>query len=239
MRIGICDDQPHVCTLLADKIKKLYPEETVSVWHHAKELLAEKELPDILFLDIQMPEINGMQTAKLLRRKKRQMVLVFVTAMEQYVFQAFDVEAFHYLVKPFTHEKFTEVLNSAVAKVWEQNGTEDQQDLKERPSLIITTGGKHLTVRLEEIVYAEVYNRKLILHTMDADIEYYGKMKELEQQAGDNFFRSHRAYLVNFDYIRKYDATSIELEKGRALLSRQYYRQFVISYLKYNQRKGG
>lgn len=239
MRIGICDDEPHVCTLLADKIKKLYPEETVAVWHHAKELLAEKELPDILFLDIQMPEINGMQTAKLLRRKKRQMVLVFVTAMEQYVFQAFDVEAFHYLVKPFTHEKFIEVLKSAVAKVWEQNRAEDQQDLKERPSLIITTGGKHLTVRLEEIVYAEVYNRKLILHTMDADIEYYGKMKELEQQAGDNFFRSHRAYLVNFDYIRRYDATSIELEKGRALLSRQYYRQFVISYLKYNQRKGG
>lgn len=54
----------------------------------------------------------------------------------------------------------------------------------------------------------------MILHTMDADIEYYGKMKELEEKAGDEFYRTHRSFLVNFDFIRKYDATTVYLEKG-------------------------
>lgn len=233
MRIGICDDQPEICELLADKVKQMYPEETILIYPDGKAVLAEADLPDILFLDIQMPEPDGMETARKLRRMNRQMILIFVTAIEEYVFQAFDVGAFHYLVKPFTDEKFAEVLKNAAAQVIERQAPEAVRTKKEMPSLVITAGGKHLTVHLEDLVYAEVFDRKIILHTMDADIEYYGKMKDLEKQAGDSFFRSHRAYLVNFDYIRKYDAASIELEKGRALMARQNYQKFVKSYLRY------
>ena len=64
----------------------------------------------------------------------------------------------------------------------------------------------------------------MILHTMDADIEYYGKMKELEEKAGDEFYRTHRSFLVNFDFIRKYDATTVYLEKGRALMANNIIR---------------
>lgn len=103
---------------------------------------------------------------------------------------------------------------------------------------MVTTGGKHVAVNLEDIVYAEVFDRKVILHTMDADIEYYGKMKELEEKAGDEFYRTHRSFLVNFDFIRKYDATTVYLEKGQAHMARQNYREFVKQYLRYNQRKG-
>ena len=78
----------------------------------------------------------------------------------------------------------------------------------------------------------------MILHTMDADIEYYGKMKELEEKAGDEFYRTHRSFLVNFDFIRKYDATTVYLEKGQAHMARKNYREFVKQYLRYNQRKG-
>ena len=78
----------------------------------------------------------------------------------------------------------------------------------------------------------------MILHTMDADIEYYGKMKELEEKAGDDFYRTHRSFLVNFGFIRKYDAAAVYLEKGQALISRQNYQSFVKQYLRYNQRKG-
>lgn len=109
---------------------------------------------------------------------------------------------------------------------------------REMPSLMVTTGGKHVAVNLEDIVYAEVFDRKVILHTMDADIEYYGKMKELEEKAGDEFYRTHRSFLVNFDFIRKYDATTVYLEKGQAHMARQNYREFVKQYLRYNQRKG-
>ena len=72
---------------------------------------------------------------------------------------------------------------------------------------------------------------------MDSDIEYYGKMKELEKRAGDDFFRPHRAYLVNFNFIIKYDATTIYLKRGQALMAKQNYHDFVKSYLRFNQKK--
>ena len=104
---------------------------------------------------------------------------------------------------------------------------------------MITAGGEHISINLEDIIYAEVFDRKVILHTMDSDIEYYGKMKELEEKAGDDFFRTHRSYLVNFGFIRKYDAAAVYLKKGHALISKQNYGEFVKSYLRYNQRKRG
>ncbi len=64
----------------------------------------------------------------------------------------------------------------------------------------------------------------MILHTMDADIEYYGKMKELEEKAGVEFYRTHRSFLVNFEYIRKYDTATVYLEKGRALMANNIIR---------------
>lgn len=93
----------------------------------------------------------------------------------------FDVGAFHYLIKPLEEEKFEEVLQKAVRQVRERD-SEDAGTGKERQSLIVTSKGQHITVPVQEIVYAEVFNRKIILHTMDADIEYYGKLKELEKK---------------------------------------------------------
>ena len=73
---------------------------------------------------------------------------------------------------------------------------------------------------------------------MDADIEYYGKMRELEEKVGAEFYRTHRSFLVNFGFIKKYNASTVYLEKGQALIAKQNYREFVRAYLRYNQSKG-
>ena len=236
MRIGICDDQKEVREILSEKIKMLYPAGSLAFYNSGQEVLDAVEPPDILFLDIQMPRLDGMETARRLRKDNGQMILIFVTALEDYVFQAFDVGAFHYLVKPFSDEKFYEVLGKAVEQF--EGRRTGRNTKKEPPDLMITAKGKHIMVHLEDIVYAEVFDRKVVIHTMDSDIEYYGKMRELEKRAGDGFYRSHRAYLVNFNYIRKYDATAIWLERGQALMAKQNYREFVKAYLRYNKRKG-
>ena len=231
MQIAVCDDEKEIRDLFAQKIRKLYPGAGLLLYESGEELLLSDEEPDILLLDIQMPGKNGMETAKELRRKNKQVIIIFVTALDDFVFEAFDVGAFHYLVKPFDDRKFAEVLH---------NATEQSKNRKkpEMPSLLINTGGKHITVNLEDLVYAELFDRKLILHTMDAEIEYYGKMKELEEKVGNEFFRTHRSYLVNFGFIRKYDATTVYLEKGQALMAKRKYQKFVEQYLRYNQRKG-
>ncbi len=237
MRIGICDDQKEIREILTDKVKKYYPAEDIAVYSSGEELLAARKLPDILFLDVQMPEKDGMETARELRKRDRQMIIIFVTVTEDYVFQSFDVGAFHYLIKPLEEEKFEEVLQKAVRQVRERD-SEDAGAGKERQSLIVTSKGQHITVPVQEIVYAEVFNRKIILHTMDADIEYYGKLKELEKKAGEDFYRPHRAYLINLNFVRKYNAGAIYLKRGQALVAKQNYHDFVKCYLRFNQRKG-
>ena len=238
MQIAVCDDEKEIRDMFAEKIERLYPEADLLLYQSGEELLLSDKEPDILLLDIQMPGKNGMETAKALRRKNKKVIIIFVTALDDFVFQAFDVGAFHYLVKPFDDGKFAKILLNAVKQFEDRKKLERAGGKREIPSLMITTGGKHITVNLEDIVYAEVFDRKVILHTMDADIEYYGKMKELEEKAGDEFYRTHRSFLVNFGFIRKYDATTVYLKKGQALMAKQNYGEFVTQYLRYNQRNG-
>lgn len=238
MRIAICDDQKEIRELFQERIQRLYPKAELSLFCSGEELLLSDKQSDILLLDIQMPGKNGMDTARELRRKNKNTIIIFITALEDFVFQAFDVGAFHYLVKPFQEKKFVEVLTKAAAQSEENKRRETANIKKENPGLVITTKGRHITVDFADIVYAEIFDRKIILHLLDSDIEYYGKMKELEEQAGDEFFRPHRAYLVNFNYIRKYDAATIELQKGQALMAKQNYREFVKRYLRFVQKKG-
>lgn len=236
MDIGICDDQKEIRELIADKVMKVYPAANIIFYSSGQEVLEALQFPDILFLDIKMPGTDGMETARKLRKFNRNIIIIFVTVTEEYVFQSFDVGAFHYLVKPFNNEKFAEVLQNA-ARQYNENIRAWHDIKKETPGFIVSSKGVHITINPEDIVYAEVFNRKVIIHTMDSDIEYYGRMKELAEKAGDRFYRTHRAYLVNFDFICKYDSANVYLKKGKALMSKQNYHDFVKSYLRYNQRK--
>ncbi len=234
MQIAICDDEREIRNMLGEKLKRMYPDSGVSFYESGDELLLSDSQPDILLLDIRMEGKNGMETAKELRGKNKKMIVIFITALEEYVFQAFDVGAFHYLVKPFDDKKFEEIIRKAVEEL---KNMEESENIK-KESLIITSKGKHISVNPADIIYAEVFNRKVILHTINTDVEYYGKMKELEERAGEDFYRPHRSYLVNFNYIIRYDAETIYLKKGQALMSKQNYKEFKKSYLRYNQRKG-
>jgi len=111
--------------------------------------------------------------------------------------------------------------------------------MKEEPSLVIKQGTLTQKIYFREILYVEVFNRKLIIHRLNDDIEFYGKLSDLENSLGADFNRCHRSYIVNFRYVLKYDATSVTLENGETiLLAKQKYSEFVKAYMKYNQRKG-
>ena len=235
MRIAICDDEKNICELIGDKVAKQCPKANITFFQSGEELLVSEGQIDILFLDIQMTGRNGMEIAGELRKKDKRVIIIFVTAVEEYVFQAFDVGAFHYIVKPIDDVRFADVLHKAVEE-WNLRGVEEKKP--EANYVMIHSGGVYTKVVIEDIVYAEVFNRKIVIHKLNDEIEYYGKMSDLEAVAGENFFRPHRAYLVNFKYVEKYDATTIYLEKGTTLMAKQNYPKFVKEYMKYNQRKG-
>ena len=235
MRVAICDDEKNIRELIGDKVVKQFPEAEIVFFSSGEELLLADKNIDILFLDIQMSGKNGMDTARELRKKDKDVILIFVTAVEEYVFQAFDVGAFHYILKPIDDAKFIGVLHKAVDELGSKSRNVNEE---EERYLLINSGGVHTKVIFDDIVYAEVFNRKIVIHKLDDTIEYYGKMSDLESLAGDSFFRPHRAYLINFKYVEKYDASTVYLENGSVLMAKQNYPKFVKRYMKYIQRRG-
>ena len=235
MRIAICDDEKNIRELIGNKVTVQYPEAEIVFYPSGEELLLSDKHIDILFLDIQLTGRNGMETARELRKRDDDVILIFVTAVEEYVFQAFDVGAFNYIVKPIDDVKFADVLRRAVDEL---SSKRTQEKTPEERYVMINNAGVHSKVMIEDIVYAEVFNRKIVIHKMNDTIEYYGKLSDLEALAGENFFRPHRAYLINFKYVVKYDATTIYLETGLVLMAKQNYPVFVKKYMKYNQKRG-
>ncbi|MCM1257971.1 MAG: LytTR family DNA-binding domain-containing protein [Roseburia sp.] len=233
MRIGICDDEKNIRQWLEQNTRQVCAKAEIVQFEDGKTLLSYTGKIDILFLDIQMEGIDGMEAARELRKAGNPVTIIFVTAMEDYVYQAFDVEAFHYLVKPFSREKFARVLAKAIGK--KNHVVEETKG--EKKYFFVKSGSSHVKVFMENIIFAEVFNRKVVIHTEKGDVEYYGKLTDLEKEAGEDFFRPHRAYLVNFKYIVRYDARTIYLEGGEVLMAKQKYPEFVKQYLQYNRRR--
>lgn len=247
MNIAICDDDKKICEFLEGKIRTVYQNAFIksfydadTLWQMAKE--APKCAPDILLLDIQMSCMDGMELARKLRGIGWKTILIFITAYADYVFDAFDVGAFHYLVKPVSDKKLVQVLNKAAEQL-----AQDTQDTKNMDAdmdaadarrIAVKSGGVHTSVRVSDIVYAEVFNRKVVLHTTTQSIEYYGKLKNLENELGDDFYRSHRSYLVHLKYVTKYDSSVIFLQGGQVMMAKQNYAGFVKAYMAYIKRTG-
>ena len=101
MRIAICDDEKSMGQILEEKVKKLLPDAVVEKYLSGDDLISSGFKPDILFMDIQMPGKDGMETARIVRRNNKDMILIFVTAVEEYVFQADCFSKISLLKSPF------------------------------------------------------------------------------------------------------------------------------------------
>lgn len=102
--------------------------------------------------------------------------------------------------------------------------------------IAVKSGGMHTSVKISDIIYAEVFNRKVVLHTATENIEYYGKLKNLEDELSGDFYRPHRSYLVNLKYVTKYDSSAIFLQGGQVMMAKQNYAGFVKAYMAYMKR---
>ena len=230
MDIAVVDDEKAIREHICGLVEEQQPESRIEAYATGEELLASEKRFDIVFLDIQMEGMNGIEAARSLREKQGDTVLVFITGIKDYVFDAFDLYAFQYLLKPIDEEKFAEVLERAVREAAKK---------KERRVLFIKS--RNLTLDQSEILYIESRAKKVEIHTAGAAqaIEIYAAMDELEAQLGENFYRCHRAYIVNMDCITEYDGESITLTGGdRVYLTKKKYGEFVKAYMWHLQNGG-
>ncbi len=233
MRIAICDDESKICEMLNSKVKKIFPDAEIITYTSGKELLNDNSFPDILLLDIRMPDISGMDVASELRSRNFRNIIIFITGEEDEVFNSFDVQPFHFLVKPVLDDKLKTVLENAAKELSNRkNNPSDNHEF-----INIQSGTSHIRVNLSMLIYAEVYDRKTILHMKKENIEYYGQLSALEKLVGEDFFRIHRSYLVNMRYVQRYDRTTVRMINGDKLsLSRRLYDDFLKAYMDYSRR---
>ncbi|MDE5716055.1 MAG: LytTR family DNA-binding domain-containing protein [Lachnospiraceae bacterium] len=231
MRIAICDDETRGRERIRTLLDNEFSGAQTSEFDSGKKLIEAVKggyQPDIVLLDIAMEGMNGMETAKRLRSLS-DVILIFVTGIKEQVFQAFDVGAFHYLMKPVDQGKLKSVLERAVKEVAKKAGTPK--------FLLVKTAGEHRRVPVGDILYAENSGRKVILHTRTEKIEYYERMNHLEELLGEGFYRCHRGYLVALAAVSGYDNTSITLESGEKIyLSKQKYTEFAKRCCAYLQK---
>lgn len=233
MDIAVVDDEKAIREYICGLVEEQQPESRIETYATGEELLASGKRFDIVFLDIQMEGMNGIEAARSLREKNANLgvedtVLVFITGIRDYVFDAFDLYAFQYLLKPIDEGKFAEVLERAVREAAKK---------KERRVLFIKS--RNLTLDQSEILYIESRAKKVEIHTVRQTIEIYAAMDELEGQLGDGFYRCHRAYIVNMDCITEYDSESITLTNGdRVYLTKKKYGEFVKAYMWHLQNGG-
>ena len=227
LNIAICDDEKAIREQINELIEKEKPGVCPEYYETGDSLLAAGKQFDIVFLDIQMDGTDGIETARKLRERDEDTILIFITGIREYVFKAFDVAAFHYLLKPIEEDKFHEVFQRAKREL-------EKRKKQRRETIFIKTRNRSFTLEKDSILYIESRAKKVEIHTAGEIIEAYAAMNEMEGQLGESFYRCHRGYLVNMAFVAEYDSESITLNNGEYIyLAKEKYGEFVKAYMRY------
>lgn len=216
LKIAICEDdniqRKNIVNMTEKYLGEIKRRCNILEFISGESLLSFKDKFDIYFLDIQMDNISGIDTAKKIRLIHETSIIIFITGFKEYVFDAFDVNAFHYIVKPIDEDKFKDILHSAVKTIF-----------KKDKFLLAKTINTSTKIFLKDIIYIESLQRKIKVHTTYDIFEYYYKISDLENELiEDNFFRCHKSYIVNLKYVQSFDNTFITLKNSEKVFVSKY-----------------
>lgn len=229
--IAICDDEKY----MSDQIQELAcaffgrrnRETAIRRFSCGRELLEYDGQIDILFLDIQMKGMDGMETAKRLRAGKFRGFLIFITVLQEMVFQSFEVQAYDYLVKPIEEARFEKTMERLLASMCSAGGS----------SLLVQKGYESRIIQKEDIVFCEIIDRKIYLNLASGEVvDYYERIENLETKLDSRFFRCHRSFLINLGHLRGYKNGTAYMDNGREIpVSRLRGKEFssvILEYMK-------
>lgn len=250
IRTLVVDDEP---LARARIVKLLEPIDYITIIGECKngrEALRQMEeyRPDLVFLDIQMPDLTGFEV---LSREELQPLpfIIFVTAYNQYALKAFDVHAVDYLLKPYDDERFLRaveharqqislkedaMLHKKMVRLLESHQHGQSEELR---NLEVKEKGRNILVRAVDIRYIEADGNYLKVHTPDKAYLIRHTLQSVEEQLENELFlRIHRSLLVNTQYIRevKYEGNNqyaFHMKDGRCLISSRSYRDAIHEYL--------
>ena len=222
MRIAVCEDNNIVAAFMEDYIASMEAENIeYEIFTSGDDLIHYMEQENvtfnILFMDIEMPGRNGIETSVYVREKDKNAIIIFITDHKEYVYKVFDVLPFRFLIKPVTRE----ALNLVMKKAFEHfNLTKQVFFFKQNKT--------QLQVAFDEIIYFEGNLRKVRLVTTGGEYDFYGKISEVVKKLDGNLFlQIHNSYIVNMDQIRKISESVVLLKSGTTLPISKKYREYV------------
>lgn len=229
MRIAICDDNKSdidgIYGVLLNDLTVCSVGD-IFVFDSGEKLLdaIEKDYFDIVFLDVDMPGINGIETGTVIYNKSPDTFIIFVTNYPQYAIDAYDCHAFHYLLKPVDKMRMRKVVDEILQK------------LRERHKYVnIKIKTETIRIPISEIYYVEYCRRHVIYHLKDRKHETVGKFSDVYDELKDfGFYQIHQGYIVNMEKILYFDKFTVFLEDGRSvIMSTRKRTEVIMAYAKY------
>ncbi|WP_129409101.1 LytR/AlgR family response regulator transcription factor [Marinitoga lauensis] len=209
INVAIIDDEYYARETLKDLINEMSPFEIKGCFESVEDFLKSKLKNDIdvIFLDIEMPKMNGIKASKYLEKYK----IVFVTAYSEYAVDAFEVKALDYLTKPVSEVRFIETVNRI---------EEAFKDTK-LSKIAVENKNEIIFLDFEEVYYFEYFEKKILVRTNNEEyvLKHFKNLNKLEKELPDNFLRIHKSYIINLNYIDKLikDLNSLQMKNNKII----------------------
>lgn len=229
MRILVCDDDALIVEQLQKYIKDFFEDISMkcpklSCFSDGESLLADKGEKDILFLDVEMPGMNGIYVGNELKKRNENIIIFIVTSYSEYLDDAMRFHVFRYLSKPLDKQRFFRNMKDAV----------DLYNTMTIKIPIETKRGIH-TLPASSVIAVEAQGRKVMVHTTQCDFESIHNMQYwLELLPKNRFFQTHRSFIVNFEHVTDFDRNLVHMADNQsAYLTKRKYSPFKEAYLLY------
>lgn len=222
LQIAVCDDEPVMIQEVCGYLQRYRYRYHVDTFLSGKQLLSCGKQYDILFLDIEMSDFDGMEVAKQLQSQNT--YIIFLTSHTEYMQEAFKVRAYRYLLKPVQENDLMESLLQA------------EEEIRSRDKITLTVQDASVVINWQDIVYIEAYGDGSLIYTVHGVQESNKSLKYwCEQLGGDFFYKVHKSYCVAFRYVEGYDKACVFMQhvKQTVPISRRSYSGFQKAFADY------
>lgn len=210
MNIAVCDDEKKYRDEIESFVNEYFSDKSISVdimqFSSGEELVSSNQVYDIVFLDIEMNDMNGIETAKAINFKSRHTVIFIVTAYHKYLDDAMDLNVFRYIDKPVSRDRFFAGLDKAIALI-------NNNDITFK-----TIDNEIITISKNDIMYVEVAKKRVTVTTIDNEYITREKMDFFRENLTASYFAiPHNSYIVNFNYVTKFKRDEMLLRNNHII----------------------